>query len=114
MNDKPNLMERPDIEIYKIWPTQFDRELFIDIIQLGRQELRKKYRQHFYAIRDKVYDYNTVPRLLSGYGFFYDRIKNSVDLTIWTTSLLKSQSLIMERKVMRLHHLVKKMPRLEK
>jgi hypothetical protein len=27
----------------------------------------------------KIYDYNTVPALLSAYGYFYDRIKHSVE-----------------------------------
>jgi hypothetical protein len=79
LNDKPHLMEDPQIEIYKVWPTQYDRELFIDIITGDRKALRKKYIQHFYAKRDKIYDYNTVPRLLSAYGYFYDKIKHSVE-----------------------------------
>jgi hypothetical protein len=79
LNDKPHLMEDADVEIYKIWPTQYDRALFIDIVSGDRKSLRKKYAAHFYAKRDKIYDYNTVPRLLSAYGFFFDRIKHSVE-----------------------------------
>jgi Protein of unknown function DUF262 len=79
LNDKSHLMEEPEIEIFKVWPTQYDRNLFTDIIEGGRVELRKKYSQHFYARRDKVYEYNTVPRLLSAYGHFYERIRHSVE-----------------------------------
>lgn len=79
LNDKPHLMEDEDVEIYKVWPTQYDRELFTDILQLSRKELRKKYSDHFYVRRDQIYSYSTVPRLLSGYGFFFDQIKHSVE-----------------------------------
>jgi hypothetical protein len=79
LNDKPHLMENAEVEIYKVWPTEFDRELFIDIMKGDRKWLRKKYASSFYAQRDKIYDYNTVPRLLSAYGYFYDHIKHSVE-----------------------------------
>ncbi|MDX1091024.1 DUF262 domain-containing protein [Sinorhizobium medicae] len=79
LNDKPHLMEDSEIEIYKVWPTQYDRALFIDILSGDRVSLRKKYSRHFYAKRDKIYEYNSVPRLLSAYGFFYDKIKHSVE-----------------------------------
>jgi Protein of unknown function DUF262/Protein of unknown function (DUF1524) len=79
LNDKPHLMEEPEVEIYKVWPTQYDRELFENIITLGRKNLRPKYSQYFYASQDRIYDYSTVPRLLSAYGYFYDRIRHSVE-----------------------------------
>lgn len=79
LNDKPHLMEDREIEIYKVWPTQYDRALFIDIISGDRKALRKKYREYFYARRDKIYDYKSVPQLLSAYGFFYDKIKHAVE-----------------------------------
>jgi len=79
INDKANLMEDADVEIYKVWPTQYDRQLFIDIIAGDRKALRKKYSQFFYARQDKIYDYSTVPPLLGGYGYFYDRIRHSAE-----------------------------------
>ncbi|AJC80950.1 hypothetical protein IE4803_CH03794 [Rhizobium etli bv. phaseoli str. IE4803] len=79
LNDKPHHMEDREVEIYKVWPTQFDRTLFIDIVGGDRKTLRKKYGRYFYAKRDKIYDYNSVPRLLSAYGYFYDKIKHSVE-----------------------------------
>jgi uncharacterized protein with ParB-like and HNH nuclease domain len=78
LNDKPHLMVDSETEIFKVWPTQYDRPLFIDIINGNRERLRKKYRSHFYAKRDKIYDYNTVPRLLAAYGYFFDHIRHSV------------------------------------
>jgi hypothetical protein len=79
LNDKPHLMDDKQVEIYKVWPTQYDRALFIDIITGDRKALRRKYGQHFYARRDKIYNYSTVPSLLSAYGFFYDKIKHAVE-----------------------------------
>lgn len=78
-NEKEHLMEDPEMERFKIWPTKFDRDLFQDIVTIGRAELRKKYQAHFYKGRDKVYDYSTVPRLLGAYGYFFDRIKHAVE-----------------------------------
>ena len=78
-NDRPHLMENPEIEVLKVWPTKHDRELFQDILQISREELREKYRQHFYVSRDRIYPYRTVPNLLGSYGYFYDRIKRAVE-----------------------------------
>ncbi len=80
INPSPHLMENPETEIFKVWPTQYDRELFLDIVNIGsRTALRKKYSQYFYRKRDQIYAYSTTPNLLAGYGFFYDRIKHSVE-----------------------------------
>ncbi|MEM1040789.1 MAG: DUF262 domain-containing HNH endonuclease family protein [Pseudomonadota bacterium] len=78
-NEKEHLMEDPDVERFKVWPTKYDRELFQDIVTCTRDDLRKKYRQHFYKDRDKIYGYSTVPKLLGAYGFFFDRIKHAVE-----------------------------------
>ena len=72
-------MEDPEIERFKVWPTKFDRDLFQDIVTIGRTELRKKYHAHFYKGRDKIYDYSTVPKLLGAYGYFFERIKHAVE-----------------------------------
>lgn len=78
-NDRPHLMEDKEVEIYKVWPTEHDRELFEDIMKLSRENLRKKYGQHFYAYKDKIYKYKTVPNLLGAYGFFFDHIMHAVE-----------------------------------
>jgi Protein of unknown function DUF262 len=47
LNRDPHLMEEPEVEIYKVWPTQYDRALFTDIISLGdRDLLKKKYNEY--------------------------------------------------------------------
>lgn len=79
LNEKEHLMEDPEVEIFKVWPTKYDRKLFQDIITIGRPELRKEYRDHFYKGRDKIYEYSTVPKLLGAYGYFFDRIKHAVE-----------------------------------
>ncbi len=78
-NEKEHLMEDPEVEKYKVWPTKFDRELFQDIVIVGRKGLRKKYLEYFYKGRDKIYDYSTIPKLLGAYGYFFDRIKHAVE-----------------------------------
>lgn len=82
LNSDPKLMEQPEVEIYKIWPTEADRPLFLDIISSeNRDYLRKKYSEHWYrnVSRDQVEEYKRVPKLLGAYGYFYDRIRHSVE-----------------------------------
>ena len=79
VNEKQHLMEEPEIEKFKVSPTQYDRELFQDIVMAGRPELRKKYRKHFYKGQDKIYEYKTIPNLLGAYGYFFERIKHAVE-----------------------------------
>jgi hypothetical protein len=82
MNSDPQLMEQPEVEIYKVWPTQADRALFVDIISSpDREALREKYGKYWYKnwARDQVQEYTTVPNLLGAYGYFYDRIHHSVE-----------------------------------
>lgn len=82
LNSDPQLMEDAEIEIYKVWPTQANRQLFIDIVSSeNRSALRQKYRDHWYAKseRDQVKEYTSTPSMLRGYGYFYDRIKHSVE-----------------------------------
>ncbi len=78
-NEKQHLMEDADVEKFKVWPTEYDRNLFQDIILIGRPELRKKYQDYFYKGRDKIYEYSTVPKLLGAYGYFFERIKHAVE-----------------------------------
>jgi hypothetical protein len=80
LNSDSHLMEDAEVEIFKVWPTKYDRELFTDIVSLAdRGELRKRHGEHFYKTRDKIYDYRYTPRLIAGYGFFYDHIRHSVE-----------------------------------
>src|ERR1035437_7996918 len=83
LNRDPHLMEEPEIEIFKVWPTQFDRALFTNIINNtgGREALKKKYIDYFYKgrRRDQIYEYSTVPSVLRAYGYFYERLRHSVE-----------------------------------
>ena len=82
LNSDPKLMEEPEVEIYKIWPTKADRELFIDIVSSeGRDDLRSKYDVYWYKnkARDQISVQKSTPGLLGAYGYFYDRIKHSVE-----------------------------------
>ena len=78
-NDKLHLMEEPDIEKFKVWPTQYDRPLFIDILTLGRAALRGKYPDWFYKGQDKIYTYSYIPKLMLAYGYFFEKIKHAVE-----------------------------------
>jgi len=82
LNSDPHLMEDADVEIYKVWPTQSNRKLFTDIISSeNRSALRNLYADYWYAKtqRDQVKEFTSTPSMLRGYGYFYDRIKHSVE-----------------------------------
>jgi hypothetical protein len=82
LNSDPHLMEDAQVEVYKVWPTQSNRQLFIDIVSSkDRGMLKHAYPDHWYANdrRDQVKEYNSTPSMLRAYGYFYDRIKHSVE-----------------------------------
>jgi hypothetical protein len=49
LNADRHLMEGPEAEQFKIWPTEQNRELFKTIVKDGQEQIRAKYRQYFYA-----------------------------------------------------------------
>ncbi len=82
LNSDPHLMADPDIEIYKVWPTQSNRKLFVDIVSSeSRAALKALYSEHWYAKaeRDQVKEYSSTPSMLRAYGYFYDRIRHAVE-----------------------------------
>ena len=80
MNSDPHLMEEPDTEVFKIWPTEANREMFKNIVlSENRNELHQIYHDYWYKTRDQVATYKHIPKLLGAYGFFYDHIKHSVE-----------------------------------
>lgn len=80
LNSDPHLMEDAEVEVFKVWPTQSNRQLFVDIVSSeDRATLRRAYLDHWYAKRDQVKEYKTVPTMLGAYGYFYDRIKHAVE-----------------------------------
>lgn len=93
LNTDPHLMEEPEVEIFKVWPTEQNRELFTTIVGKDRTAIRKAYLQHFYAKRDQIYDYKTTPRMIAGYGYFYDRIKEAVERDSLQDELFEPETL---------------------
>lgn len=67
------MMADPEVDKFKVWPTQVDRGQFVDIIVAGsRAEVVKRYPQ-----RKKPYarHYEPRPRMVEAYCFFYDQLK---------------------------------------
>ena len=84
LNSDPHLMEAPEVEIFKVWPTQADRALFLDVIRSeNREAIRLKDGEYWYKRRDRdqIQEYSNVPKILGAYGYFYDRIRHSVQTT---------------------------------
>ncbi len=79
LNGNVHLMENAEVDKYKVWPTKYDRDLFQNIISAEPSDLRDKYSKYFYAYRDTIYGYSTVPNLLGAYGYFFERIKHAVE-----------------------------------
>lgn len=66
------MMAEPDVDKYKVWPTQLDRVQFIDVIASGsRAELDKR---HPLKRRKFVRKPDPRPRMVEAYLFFHDQI----------------------------------------
>ena len=76
-NDKPQLMEEPELEKYKLWPTRFDRALYADVVDLSFAALRAKYPAFYFKNGTLVA--GQAPRLIAALYFFYDVIKSFVE-----------------------------------
>jgi hypothetical protein len=99
LNSDPNLMEDAEIEIYKVWPTQSNRKLFTDIVASeDRGTLKKSYGDYWYgnSRRDQVKEYSSTPSMLRAYGYFYDRIKHSVETDDLQDDLVEAPELEVE------------------
>jgi uncharacterized protein with ParB-like and HNH nuclease domain len=75
-NDKPQLMEQPEIERYKLWPTRYDRTLYADVIDLSFATLRDKYPAFYFKNGSLVA--GQAPRVLAALYFFYEAIHDSL------------------------------------
>ena len=65
-------MVDPDVDKFKVWPTQRDRPQFQDVVTAGsRKEVEKKHplRRRKYARK-----YDPRPRMIEAYLFFYERL----------------------------------------
>ena len=73
LNPDQELMADKEIEKYKVWPTQFDRDIFSDIMLAdSREDIRTRNIQYFVGMRLRQRGY--VPQLLKAYIYFYDSI----------------------------------------
>lgn len=66
------MMVDPEVEKYKVWPTQADRQQFTDVISSGsRKELEKRY-----PLVKKKYarSFDPRPRMVEAYLFFRDQM----------------------------------------
>ena len=66
------MMAEPEVDKFKVWPTQLDRAQFADVIASGsRAALEKKHplTRHAYARK-----WNPRPRMVEAYMFFHDQL----------------------------------------
>lgn len=64
-------MAEPDVERFKVWPTLSDRKQFIDVLTAGsKAELEKI---HPLTRQKYARKYDSRPRMVEAYLFFYDR-----------------------------------------
>ena len=66
------MMAEPEVDKFKVWPTQLDRPQFRDVIMAGsRGELEKR---HPLRRRKYARTYDPRPRMVEAYLFFYDQV----------------------------------------
>ncbi|WP_420416098.1 DUF262 domain-containing protein [Pacificispira sp.] len=79
-NRNPELMDDADVEIYKVWPTRFDRALFSTIIgSRSRSVIRREYSDYFPIGKDRLKKVGYIPPLLGAYIYFYDQLEAFID-----------------------------------
>lgn len=65
------MMVDPDVDRFKVWPTQLDREQFSDVLGAGsRVEVLKR---HPLRKRPRARNFDPRPRMVEAYFFFYDQ-----------------------------------------
>jgi uncharacterized protein with ParB-like and HNH nuclease domain len=67
------MMANPEVEKFKVWPTQADRTQFIDVVTSGsRDELEKR---HPLVKKKYARNYDPRPRMIEGYLYFRDEME---------------------------------------
>jgi len=66
------MMADPILEKYKVWPTQVDRDQFMNVVNLGSREAIE--RQYPVIRRPYARKPEPRPRMVEAYLFFYDRV----------------------------------------
>ena len=67
------MMADPDVDKFKVWPTQLDRGQFADVVSAGsRVEVLKRH-----PLRKKPYarNYDARPRMIEAYFYFYEQFE---------------------------------------
>jgi uncharacterized protein with ParB-like and HNH nuclease domain len=73
-NVDADVMEKPDEEVFKLWPTQLNRDVFANIVKAGsRQAVEDKYPLIKLPRKRK---FEPRPNLTEGYLFFYREVSN--------------------------------------
>lgn len=73
-NADPDVMEKPGEEVFKLWPTQLNREVFASVINAGSREVvNKKYPLIRLHRKRKP---EPRPNLVEGYLYFHREISN--------------------------------------
>ena len=68
------MMAEPEVDKFKVWPTQLDRAQFIDVLISGsRKALEKK---HPLVKRKYARKFEPRPRMVEAYCFFYDQLSD--------------------------------------
>jgi len=67
------MMANPEVDRFKVWPTQLDRGQFIDVVGLGSREAVE--RKHPLVRRKYARYYDPRPRMVEAYIFFSDEIR---------------------------------------
>jgi uncharacterized protein with ParB-like and HNH nuclease domain len=68
------MMTNPEIDKYKVWPTQLDRKQFSDVMNSGS---RKVLEQQYPLVKRKYKrSYESRPRMIEAYIFFYEQLFN--------------------------------------
>jgi len=68
------MMANPEVDRFKVWPTQLDRPQFVDVVSSGsREELLKKHpvRRRPYARKP-----DPRPRMVEAYLYFFEQLKH--------------------------------------
>ena len=67
------MMADPEVDRFKVWPTQLDRPQFADVVGAGsRAELMKL---HPLSKRPYARAYDPRPRMVEAYFFFFDQLE---------------------------------------
>lgn len=67
------MMDDPDVDKFKVWPTKLDQSQFRDVVESG--SLEKIEEKHPLKRRKHARNYDPRPRMVEAYMFFYSQLK---------------------------------------